>query len=153
MCWSDPAALLPYPLQLTSELASQRESFGTGWLVLQFIKKMHIGVPISSLDLSEFSLDAGKLGLLLSSLPAGPDFLETLKGGPHVCKGPCLSVLNRFLRGAASASLKTLNLSKCDLSDSAGGTLLHSLPLSLEYLDLSGTHRAVCEKLDRFAAL
>uniref|UniRef100_A0A0G4HA85 Uncharacterized protein n=1 Tax=Chromera velia CCMP2878 TaxID=1169474 RepID=A0A0G4HA85_9ALVE len=86
--------------------------------------EMKIGLPISSLDLSKFPLDAGKLGLLLSSLPAGPDFLETLKGGPHVCKGPCLSVLNRFLQsvrvgvgvgglgGAASASSKTLNLSK-----------------------------------------
>uniref|UniRef100_A0A0G4H9N7 Uncharacterized protein n=1 Tax=Chromera velia CCMP2878 TaxID=1169474 RepID=A0A0G4H9N7_9ALVE len=125
------------PAELISKLASEKAGFGTGWLVLQFIKQMQIGGPISSLDLSEFSLDAGKLGLLLSSLPAGPDFLETLKGGPHVCKGPCLSVLNKFLRGAASVSLKTLNLSKCDMSDSAGGTLLHSLPPSLEYLDVS----------------
>uniref|UniRef100_A0A0G4GWV4 Uncharacterized protein n=1 Tax=Chromera velia CCMP2878 TaxID=1169474 RepID=A0A0G4GWV4_9ALVE len=105
-----------------------------------------------ALHQTEFSLDAGKLGLLLSSLPAGPDFLETLKGGPHVCKGPCLSVLNRFFRGAASASLKTLNLSKCDMSDSAGGTLLHSLPPSLEYLDVGENRlRSLSMEALRFA--
>uniref|UniRef100_A0A0G4IEC9 Uncharacterized protein n=1 Tax=Chromera velia CCMP2878 TaxID=1169474 RepID=A0A0G4IEC9_9ALVE len=110
-------------------------------------EKEEVLEKVHGLTEHQFSLNAGKLGLLLSSFPAGPEFLETLRGGPHVCKGTCLSVLNKFLQslrvgvgglgGAVSASLKTLNLSKCDLSDAAGATLLHSLPTSLEYLDLN----------------
>uniref|UniRef100_A0A0G4F8C1 NACHT LRR and PYD domain-containing protein n=1 Tax=Chromera velia CCMP2878 TaxID=1169474 RepID=A0A0G4F8C1_9ALVE len=128
---------------LISALTSKKEGFGIGWLLLHFIKEMHVRTSVSCLDLSEFSLDAGKLAFLLSSLPKGPAFLlETLRGGPSVCKSPCVSVLRRFLRGGlgtGAASLKNLNLSKCDLSDSCGAALLHSLPLPscLECLDLS----------------
>uniref|UniRef100_A0A0G4I274 Uncharacterized protein n=1 Tax=Chromera velia CCMP2878 TaxID=1169474 RepID=A0A0G4I274_9ALVE len=107
------------PAEVISGLVSHKESFGTGWLVLQFIKQMGVGLPLEKLDLT----------------------------GPHVCKGPRLIMLNRFLQSLrvgvggfgkrVPASLKTLNLSKCDLSDSAGMNLLHSLPPSLEHLDLS----------------
>uniref|UniRef100_A0A0G4HA90 Uncharacterized protein n=1 Tax=Chromera velia CCMP2878 TaxID=1169474 RepID=A0A0G4HA90_9ALVE len=115
LCASALSAILSHtsaPAELISELTSQKAGFGTGWLVLQFIKQKHIRLSVSSVDLSEFSLDAGKLGLLLSSLPAGPDFLEGLKGGASVCYGRSLFVLDRFLRrGAVSASLKNLDLS------------------------------------------
>uniref|UniRef100_A0A0G4HB14 Uncharacterized protein n=1 Tax=Chromera velia CCMP2878 TaxID=1169474 RepID=A0A0G4HB14_9ALVE len=144
ICASALSAIVSHsspPAQLISELASHKDGFATGWLVLHFIKQMEAGAPLRDLDLSKFSLDAGKLGVLLSSLPAGPDFLETLKGGPHVCTGPCLFALKRFLQRAASssppASLKNLNIAKCDLSDSGGGSELHSLPPSLEYLELN----------------
>uniref|UniRef100_A0A0G4H9S7 Uncharacterized protein n=1 Tax=Chromera velia CCMP2878 TaxID=1169474 RepID=A0A0G4H9S7_9ALVE len=144
VCASALSAIVSHgspPAELISALASHKDGFATGWLVVHFIKHMEAGEPLRSLDLSEFSLDAGKLRLLLSSVPVGPDFLETLKGGLHVCTGPCLLALKRFLQRATSSSppssLKNLNLSKCDLSDSAGGTLLHSLPPSLEYLELN----------------
>jgi len=119
VCASALSAIVSHgspPAQLISELASHKDGFATGWLVLHFIKHMEAGAPLRDLDLSEFSLDAGKLGLLLSSVPVGPILLETLKGELHVCTGPCLFALKRFLQRATSSSppgsLKNLNLSR-----------------------------------------
>uniref|UniRef100_A0A0K6S9S1 Uncharacterized protein n=1 Tax=Chromera velia CCMP2878 TaxID=1169474 RepID=A0A0K6S9S1_9ALVE len=129
--------------EVVSDLVSDKAGFGTGWLILQFIRQKHVGLStFLSLDLKDFSLGAGKLRLLLSCLPEGLVSLETLKGGAHVCTEPFLFVLQTFLQsfrggtgrlmGTVSvASLKNLNLSKCDLSDSGGASLLHSLTSDL----------------------
>uniref|UniRef100_A0A0G4GQU2 Uncharacterized protein n=1 Tax=Chromera velia CCMP2878 TaxID=1169474 RepID=A0A0G4GQU2_9ALVE len=102
-------------------------------------------LPLASLDLSGFSLSTRKLKLLLSSLPSGPGVVETLRCGPRVCKDACLPALLDFLQrvraggtgGAPSISMKTLNLSKCDLAQAAVA-IFHQLPRSLEHLNLSG---------------
>jgi len=99
---------------------------------------------LESFDLLGFSLSARHLNLLLSSLPAGPGVVETLRCGPHVCKEGHLSVLLSFLRlkhGGEGrmpfTSLKTLCLANCDLSEEAVA-IFHQLPASLEHLNLSG---------------
>uniref|UniRef100_A0A0G4H4B7 Uncharacterized protein n=1 Tax=Chromera velia CCMP2878 TaxID=1169474 RepID=A0A0G4H4B7_9ALVE len=128
-----------------SQLASDRNGFGLALVLLGFIRTGRTLLPLASLDLSGFSLGARKLKLLLSSLPSGPGVVETLRCGPHVCKDARLPALLDFLQrvraggvgGAPSISLKTLNLSKCDLAQAAVA-IFHQLPRSLEHLDLSG---------------
>uniref|UniRef100_A0A0G4GV18 Uncharacterized protein n=1 Tax=Chromera velia CCMP2878 TaxID=1169474 RepID=A0A0G4GV18_9ALVE len=104
-----------------SKLASGRSGIGVAWLLLELIKTGRVRLPFESLDLSDFSLSAGKLKYLLTSAPSGPGFLETLKCGSHVCKDACLAKLLEFLLqlkreeggrggGTASTCLKTLNL-------------------------------------------
>uniref|UniRef100_A0A0G4HTR0 Uncharacterized protein n=1 Tax=Chromera velia CCMP2878 TaxID=1169474 RepID=A0A0G4HTR0_9ALVE len=127
-----------------SELASDRKGFGLVLILLGFIRTGRSFLPLASLDLSGLSVSARKLKLLLSSLPSGPGVVETLRCGPHVCKDACLSVLLDFLRTKAggtgetsSISLKTLNLSNCDLGEAAVA-IFHHLPRCLENLDVSG---------------
>uniref|UniRef100_A0A0G4G0L5 Uncharacterized protein n=1 Tax=Chromera velia CCMP2878 TaxID=1169474 RepID=A0A0G4G0L5_9ALVE len=127
-----------------SELASDRKGFGLALVLLGFIRTGRALLPLTSLDLSGFSLDSRKLKHLLSSLPSGPGFVETLRCGPRVCKDSCLPVFLDFLcrlkaggTGAAPCiSLKTLNLAKCDLGEAAVGIFL-MLPQCLEHLILS----------------
>uniref|UniRef100_A0A0G4IEA1 Uncharacterized protein n=1 Tax=Chromera velia CCMP2878 TaxID=1169474 RepID=A0A0G4IEA1_9ALVE len=139
--------------QEISELASDKEGFGLALVLLRFVRTGRSLLPLASLDLSGirtclnagFSLSARKLKLLLSSLPSGPGVVETLRCGPHVCKGACLPVLLDFLLrlkaggmgGVPSICLKTLNLAKCDLGERIN-PFFHLLPGSLEHLDLSG---------------
>uniref|UniRef100_A0A0G4I7X8 Uncharacterized protein n=1 Tax=Chromera velia CCMP2878 TaxID=1169474 RepID=A0A0G4I7X8_9ALVE len=128
-----------------SEWASDRKGFGLAWVLLEFIKTGRALLPLERLDLSDFSLGAGKLTCLFSSLPEGPHFVETLRCSPHVCKDKSLSVLLSFFErlkgggtgGGTSICLKTLDLSKCDLDDIADVMFL-LLPRSVEHLDLSG---------------
>uniref|UniRef100_A0A0G4HGZ4 Uncharacterized protein n=1 Tax=Chromera velia CCMP2878 TaxID=1169474 RepID=A0A0G4HGZ4_9ALVE len=128
-----------------SKLVSHRNGFGLALVLLQFIRTKRSLLPFASLDLSGFSLSAGKLRLLVKSLPRGPFFVETLKCGPHVCKDPCLIELLNFLfrlkaaqaKGVPSICLRTLDVSKCDLGDEAG-PLFPRLPRVLEHLDLRG---------------
>uniref|UniRef100_A0A0G4HDX1 Uncharacterized protein n=1 Tax=Chromera velia CCMP2878 TaxID=1169474 RepID=A0A0G4HDX1_9ALVE len=143
-----------------SELASDKDGFGSAWLLLEFIKKGRSKLPIGSLDLSDFSLSASKLRLLLTSIPSGPSILETLKCGPHVCKDACLPVLLDFLRGLQaggtggrepSVCLKTLNLAKCDLNQATRG-IFDLLPSSLEHMDLSG-NRLRCSSMEVLGAV
>uniref|UniRef100_A0A0G4HER9 Uncharacterized protein n=1 Tax=Chromera velia CCMP2878 TaxID=1169474 RepID=A0A0G4HER9_9ALVE len=138
--------------QMISDLASTRDSFGLAWLSLSFIRLGYCNLPLKTLDLSAFPLGAGKLGLLLSpsSVRGGPlGSLETLICGPGICTGPSLSILAQFLQrlransaggGTADSSscLKTVSMAGCDLSDTEAVLLLHSLPASVEVLNLSG---------------
>eukprot|EP00820_Chromera_velia_P003650 Cvel_16899.t1-p1 / transcript=Cvel_16899.t1 / gene=Cvel_16899 / organism=Chromera_velia_CCMP2878 / gene_product=hypothetical protein / transcript_product=hypothetical protein / location=Cvel_scaffold1323:1-2545(-) / protein_length=276 / sequence_SO=supercontig / SO=protein_coding / is_pseudo=false len=129
--------------EVTSELASKRQGFGLAWLLFDFIKKGRCRIPIPSLDLSGFSLSAGKLDLLLRSVPSA--LVETLRCGPYVCKNAALPVLLSFLQrireegneGTRGNSLRSLNLAQCD-SDEASVAIVQSLPRSVESLDLSG---------------
>uniref|UniRef100_A0A0G4HN65 Uncharacterized protein n=1 Tax=Chromera velia CCMP2878 TaxID=1169474 RepID=A0A0G4HN65_9ALVE len=66
-----------------SEMASSRSGYGLAWLLLQFIKKGRCKLPFESLDLSDFSLSARKLKLLLTSIPSGPGIIETLTCGQN----------------------------------------------------------------------
>uniref|UniRef100_A0A0G4HN59 Uncharacterized protein n=1 Tax=Chromera velia CCMP2878 TaxID=1169474 RepID=A0A0G4HN59_9ALVE len=143
-----------------SELASDKDGFGSAWLLLEFIKKGRSKLPLGSLDLSGFSLGAGKLKLLLASIPPGPGILETLTCGSHVCKDACLPVLLDFLRGLKAGGtggreplicLKTLNLAKCDLNQSTRG-VFDLLPSSLEHLDLSG-NRLRCSSMEALGSV
>uniref|UniRef100_A0A0G4HZS5 PPPDE domain-containing protein n=1 Tax=Chromera velia CCMP2878 TaxID=1169474 RepID=A0A0G4HZS5_9ALVE len=108
-----------------SELAFDKSGFGSAWLLLDFIKKGRLQLPLQSLDLS----------------------------GPHVCKDACLPVLLGFLQQlkgeAPLICLKTLNLASNHLcigsvqnlgSVLASGSLpnLLSLDLSENPLSLSG---------------
>jgi len=108
-------------------------------------------LPFPTLDLSDFSLDARKLSLFLSSVPSGSVVFETLKCGRGVCTNSTLPVLATFLqrlkaegeRGAARdenpTSLKSLVASKCGLEGATAAMFLFpSLPRSLESLELGG---------------
>uniref|UniRef100_A0A0G4FRN8 Uncharacterized protein n=1 Tax=Chromera velia CCMP2878 TaxID=1169474 RepID=A0A0G4FRN8_9ALVE len=143
-----------------SELASNKDGFGSAWLLLEFIKKGRSKLPLGSLDLSGFSLGAGKLKLLLASIPPGPGILETLTCGPHVCRDACLPVLLDFLRGLKAGGtggreplicLKTLNLAKCDLNQATRG-VFDLLPSSLEHLDLNG-NRLRCSSMEALGSV
>uniref|UniRef100_A0A0K6SA66 Uncharacterized protein n=1 Tax=Chromera velia CCMP2878 TaxID=1169474 RepID=A0A0K6SA66_9ALVE len=129
-----------------SKMGCRRNGFGIALLLLQFMRKerLHLHLPLETLDLSDFSLSSSTLKLLLSSIPLDSSHLETLKCGPTVSRGDCLSVLLDFLRlkagaagGTPSICLKTLDLTKCDLDDDACTRLLMNLPPSLIQLDLS----------------
>uniref|UniRef100_A0A0G4HLH7 Uncharacterized protein n=1 Tax=Chromera velia CCMP2878 TaxID=1169474 RepID=A0A0G4HLH7_9ALVE len=137
---------------LICELASRKDTFGLAWVILTYIKTNRSRFPFPTLDLSNFSMGAGKLGLLVASLPSGPETLETLRCGYRVCYGPRLSVLLRFLQrlrvggqlhgcGGSGSSLKHLVLAECNLNPSEAGAILYSLPPSVQTLDLS------CNKL------
>uniref|UniRef100_A0A0G4H1L8 Uncharacterized protein n=1 Tax=Chromera velia CCMP2878 TaxID=1169474 RepID=A0A0G4H1L8_9ALVE len=126
-----------------SGLVSSRDGFGSAVLLLQCINAGLIRFSLPRLDLSEFSLGARWLRLLLSSLPSSGT-LEALTCGPHVCRGGRLHVLVRFLKdlrdrcgGTSAVCLKSLDLSQCELRDSEARSLLYSLPPSLETLNLS----------------
>uniref|UniRef100_A0A0G4FI74 Uncharacterized protein n=1 Tax=Chromera velia CCMP2878 TaxID=1169474 RepID=A0A0G4FI74_9ALVE len=126
-------------------LCSHREGFGLGCVLLHFMRTGRSHLPFGGcLDLSNFSLGAGKLGVLFSSLPSDISSLETLKCGRGVCTPSAVPVLASFLQrlksggptGAASTSLKTLIATECELSDSV--FFFQALPPSLESLDLRG---------------
>uniref|UniRef100_A0A0G4FQ61 Uncharacterized protein n=1 Tax=Chromera velia CCMP2878 TaxID=1169474 RepID=A0A0G4FQ61_9ALVE len=127
--------------EVISELSSSRDSFGLALLLLDVMKKKRVCLPLPVLNLSDFSLSAGKLRLLLSFLSSEWGTLEILKCGPEVCRGALLSVLINFLQhlkekagvGETGAiCLKTLDLSGCDLFDSDASRIFLSLPRTLE---------------------
>uniref|UniRef100_A0A0G4FN25 Uncharacterized protein n=1 Tax=Chromera velia CCMP2878 TaxID=1169474 RepID=A0A0G4FN25_9ALVE len=113
--------------EVLSELLAHREGFGLAWVLLQFVRLKRSRVAVTTLDLSKFSLGGGKLNLILSALPEGPESVETLKGGSHVCTEPRLTSLCRFLQNlrrteggggvAVGGSLRTLVLAGEQQSD------------------------------------
>uniref|UniRef100_A0A0G4GCB9 Uncharacterized protein n=1 Tax=Chromera velia CCMP2878 TaxID=1169474 RepID=A0A0G4GCB9_9ALVE len=122
--------------ELLSDLAASRNTFGAAWLLLASARMGHPSVSVPSLNLSNFSSSAAKFRLLLDALPCLPASLETLKCGRRVCQDDrCFGVLVDLVPGAVS--LRTLSLSRCPLKDSVASLLLHSLPSSLQVLNLS----------------
>uniref|UniRef100_A0A0G4FP79 Uncharacterized protein n=1 Tax=Chromera velia CCMP2878 TaxID=1169474 RepID=A0A0G4FP79_9ALVE len=125
--------------QEISALVTHKGGMGLAWVLLQFIRTGRCCLSLDNLDLSDFSLGAGKLEAVFSALPTGPSHVETLKCG--VCTATTLPVFAAALKkgGAgegALTKLKTLIAADCDLEDAS--LLFPSLPRSLETLELRG---------------
>uniref|UniRef100_A0A0K6S732 Uncharacterized protein n=1 Tax=Chromera velia CCMP2878 TaxID=1169474 RepID=A0A0K6S732_9ALVE len=65
--------------QEISALVTHKGGMGLAWVLLQFIRTGRCCLSLDNLDLSDFSLGAGKLEAVFSALPTGPSHVETLK--------------------------------------------------------------------------
>uniref|UniRef100_A0A0G4GQ11 Uncharacterized protein n=1 Tax=Chromera velia CCMP2878 TaxID=1169474 RepID=A0A0G4GQ11_9ALVE len=118
-----------------SEVASDRSGFGVSCLLLNFIKTGRSRLALERLDLSGFSLSAGKLKFLLSSLPSGPGVMETIRCECDFGE-PAVVIFHQL-----SGSLEHLDLSgnsfRSVSMEGLGSVLLFSWLPSLLSLDLS----------------
>uniref|UniRef100_A0A0G4HJZ6 Uncharacterized protein n=1 Tax=Chromera velia CCMP2878 TaxID=1169474 RepID=A0A0G4HJZ6_9ALVE len=143
---SERQAGIEWP-QAVSELSWSVDSLGIGFLVLSFLKKGKVHLPLRSFDVSKCEVSASKIFFLLSFLPASVDELTF---GPATARGPALPLLCRFLEGrqdaasTAGASTETACLRLRSLTFAAGTIdlaeapeLFQLLPSELESLDLT----------------